>query len=354
MNIKSFLLGSATALTIVSGADAADAIVAAAPEPMEYVKVCDAFGTGYFYIPGTETCLKISGFVRWQLGYGSRGAVPTSSTVNPGYRWTSYNSNSQFRLDVSAKNDSEIGTVYSWIELRGSDNSVSGTGVNTGSTYNGVRTYYYAGVDAGVAGFEVGYYDSYWSRFFDIAGLGKGGFTDDGGSYRLLQDSYAAFYGKSGNISYMASVDDLTSATTNTAFPAGKTAGINAAVKGTFDNFGAALGVDYDIAAKSFGMKGYVSAKFSPVMIKIMGLYAQNASNIYAPAAGFTLITAGRVDITSKLFAAVDYSYSFTPKTWNVVGDLGWTVANGFAVLGEVKYASTKVTSGFLRFQRTF
>lgn len=26
-------------------------------EPMEYVRVCDAFGTGFFYIPGTDTCL---------------------------------------------------------------------------------------------------------------------------------------------------------------------------------------------------------------------------------------------------------------------------------------------------------
>ena len=46
MNIKSLLLGSAAALAAVSGAQAADAIVAAEPEPMEYVRVCDAFGTG--------------------------------------------------------------------------------------------------------------------------------------------------------------------------------------------------------------------------------------------------------------------------------------------------------------------
>ena len=64
MNIKGLLLGTAAAFAVVSGAQAADAIVAAAPEPMEYVKVCDAFGAGYFYIPGTETCLKIGGLVR--------------------------------------------------------------------------------------------------------------------------------------------------------------------------------------------------------------------------------------------------------------------------------------------------
>ena len=69
---------------------------------------------------------------------------------------------------------------------------------------------------------------------------------------------------------------------------------------------------------------------------------------------GFTLIAGGKVDITSKLFAAVDYSYSFKPKTWNVVGDLGWNVANGFAVLVEGKYTNTKTSGGFLRFERTF
>ncbi len=67
MNIKSLLLGSVAAMAAVSGAQAADAIVAAEPEPVEYVKVCDAFGKGYFYIPGTETCLKLSGYVRTQL-----------------------------------------------------------------------------------------------------------------------------------------------------------------------------------------------------------------------------------------------------------------------------------------------
>ncbi len=36
------------------------------PEPVEYVRVCDAYGTGYFYIPGTETCLQIGGYVRFQ------------------------------------------------------------------------------------------------------------------------------------------------------------------------------------------------------------------------------------------------------------------------------------------------
>ncbi len=352
MNIKSLLLGSATAFAVVSGAQAADAIVAAAPEPMEYVKVCDAFGTGYFYIPGTETCLKISGLVRAELDYSNKPlfsdrTAATAGITNPGYKWSSY-TGSQFRLFIDAKNSTEVGTVYSSIQIRAYNGQVAGSGINTGSTYNGgYRAYFYAGIDAGAVGFEAGSYDSYWHRFF-----GYGGFTDDGGSYYSgalysLLRSYAAFFGKVGNISYTAGVDDFSGV-------AGKTAGLNGAVKGTFDNVSAALGVDYDVAGKSFGLTGYVSAKFDPVSLKLMGIYADKSTNFYTPARGFTMIAAGKVDITKQLFAAVDYSYSFTPKTWNVVGDLGWNVTNGFAVLVEGKYTSTKISSGFLRFQRNF
>ncbi len=71
MNIKSLLIGSVAALAAVSGARAADAVVAADPEPVEYVRVCDAYGSGFFYIPGTETCLKISGYVWYQIGASS-------------------------------------------------------------------------------------------------------------------------------------------------------------------------------------------------------------------------------------------------------------------------------------------
>jgi len=68
MNIKSLLIGSAAAMAVSTGAaSAADAIVYAEPEPVEYVRVCDVYGAGFFYIPGTETCLKFSGYYRFEL-----------------------------------------------------------------------------------------------------------------------------------------------------------------------------------------------------------------------------------------------------------------------------------------------
>src|SRR6187200_3098258 len=77
MNIKSLLLGSAAAFVAVSSARAADAVVIAEPEPMEYVRICDTYGVGFYYIPGTETCLKLSGYIRYDIGIGSLGFEDT-------------------------------------------------------------------------------------------------------------------------------------------------------------------------------------------------------------------------------------------------------------------------------------
>ena len=62
MNMKT-LLGTAAGLMVATGAYAADLPGEAAPVAVDYVKVCDAYGAGFFYIPGTETCLDISGRV---------------------------------------------------------------------------------------------------------------------------------------------------------------------------------------------------------------------------------------------------------------------------------------------------
>ena len=80
MNIKSLLLGSAAALVAVTGARAADVIVPV-EEPVEYVRVCDVYGTGFYYIPGTETCLKIGGYVRFK--YIVNGAIKDDPAVGP-------------------------------------------------------------------------------------------------------------------------------------------------------------------------------------------------------------------------------------------------------------------------------
>jgi hypothetical protein len=62
---KRLLLGSAAALATAAGAQAADLPVRkAAPVAVDYVRVCSTYGSGFFVIPGTESCVKIGGRVR--------------------------------------------------------------------------------------------------------------------------------------------------------------------------------------------------------------------------------------------------------------------------------------------------
>ncbi|MGA8974662.1 MAG: porin, partial [Pseudolabrys sp.] len=65
--VKSLLLGSAAGLVAVAGAQAADLPVKAAP--VQYVKICSLYGVGFYYIPGTDMCIKIGGWVRAEAAW---------------------------------------------------------------------------------------------------------------------------------------------------------------------------------------------------------------------------------------------------------------------------------------------
>src|SRR6266699_6346465 len=69
--VKSLLLGGAASVIAIAGAQAADLPVKA--KPVEYVKVCSAYGEGFFYVPGTDTCIKIGGYVRMDFYFGQTG-----------------------------------------------------------------------------------------------------------------------------------------------------------------------------------------------------------------------------------------------------------------------------------------
>ncbi|KAB0571293.1 porin [Brucella pituitosa] len=128
MNIKSLLLGSAAALVAATGAQAADAIVAPEPEAVEYVRVCDAYGAGYFYIPGTETCLRVHGYVRADITGGddvySRGGG-LSRTADGGFEYNAggkdrdtYDWLARFTLRFSTASETELGTLKTFAEIR--------------------------------------------------------------------------------------------------------------------------------------------------------------------------------------------------------------------------------------------
>ena len=71
--VKSAFLASAAGLVAMSGAQAADLPVKA--KPVEYVKVCSLYGAGFYYIPGTDICMKVGGYVRWQESWNPGSSI---------------------------------------------------------------------------------------------------------------------------------------------------------------------------------------------------------------------------------------------------------------------------------------
>ena len=109
---KSLLLGTAAGVIVVSAAQAADLPVKA--KPIEYVKVCSLYGAGFFYIPGTDKCIKLGGYFREQ--WNIHGAGDSTAYMNSSARWTRTDtSDSSFRtrtlFSVDVREQSAYGTI---------------------------------------------------------------------------------------------------------------------------------------------------------------------------------------------------------------------------------------------------
>jgi porin-like protein len=69
--VTTLLLGSAAAALVAAAANAAE--LPAKAKPVEYVKVCPQYGAGFWYVPGTNTCIKVGQYVRFQWEWQATG-----------------------------------------------------------------------------------------------------------------------------------------------------------------------------------------------------------------------------------------------------------------------------------------
>jgi hypothetical protein len=110
--VKSLILGSAAGLLAMSGAQAADLPVKA--KAVEYVRICSLYGAGFFYIPGTDTCIKLGGYVRADTTFnGSIQDQPAwSSDLGQQNRYRDYlATRARLALTVDTRTATEYGVV---------------------------------------------------------------------------------------------------------------------------------------------------------------------------------------------------------------------------------------------------
>ena len=368
MNIKSLLLGSAAALAAVSGAQAADAIVAAEPEPMEYVRVCDAFGTGYFYIPGTETCLKIGGYVRVQVDGRSDSDVVGSALTPAGAEVVAgqdggYRTNTRAQLVVEAKNDTEFGTLGSKITVRANSNGSS-------SDFYLEESYFSLG------GLRVGYFYNYFDN-----GLPGETVLSDGGpfdsAYGLggdtLNNSIRYTY-DAGNFSVYGQADAFNSQAGYKTDEAGNDdeLGVNGVITGKFGGVTLDFFAGYDFDAEEAAFASTLTAAIGPGSLGIFAAYSTGA-NRYFDASEWTIGAEYAIKVTEKFSIAPGAQYwdnivlasdgDFDGgDAWRVGVTADYKITTGLSAKATINYTDVDAAQfgdddkwdGFLRLQRSF
>jgi Porin subfamily len=165
--VKSLLLGTAAGLVAVAGAQAADMPVKAAP--VQYVKICSLYGDGFYYIPGTDICLKVGGYVRgeYAYNYGPSMATGPFSGIAAGAKDRSDGQDFTMRTRAYAWFDSrqqtEYGTLRSYLQIGVNYDSPA----STTTTFNANRAFIqFAGFTVGTAQSFYDFYSSPASSFF--------------------------------------------------------------------------------------------------------------------------------------------------------------------------------------------
>ncbi|WP_413710130.1 porin [Rhizobium sp. Rhizsp82] len=323
MNIRSILIGSAAALSSVSGAYAADAIVAAEPEAVEYVRVCDAYGTGYFYIPGTETCLKIGGYLRFDVGFGAGDAYKDNANED-------WQARTRAHVAFDAKSDTEYGTLTSRIVLESNfrggsaDTTIGGlTGGDSTMLGDAVNETVIDQAYIDIAGLRVGKFTSWWDDDFsgetdamaNVTNTNAIRYQYDAGDF-YAGAALEELNGNSGTGSPRSSLF-----TGNTDIH-GNTLGVDASVGGKFSNFTWAVYGGYDAGNQEGAVTARIGADVGPGKAEIAAIWssglgdAGNGGNAYYANGEWTVVAQYALKATDK--------FTITPAaqyTNNIVTD---------------------------------
>ncbi|ANP85900.1 porin [Rhizobium leguminosarum] len=356
MNIRMVLLASAAAFAASTPVLAADAIVAAEPEPVEYVRVCDAYGTGYFYIPGTETCLKIEGYIRFQVNVGDNPGGDNDSD------WDAV---TRGQVQFTAKSDTEYGPLTGVIVMQFNADNATDQDAILDSAY------------LDVAGFRAGLFYSWWDD-------GLSGETDDIGSVVTLHNSIRYQY-ESGTFYAGLSVDELEDGVyqgdvdpvTGLLVPndGPNNVGVAFGIGGTAGAFSYQLTGGWDVDNEDGAIRAMGTVEIGPGTLGLAAVYSSGPNSYYstaewAIAAEYAIKATDKLKITpgaqyyanyiggAGSFDTVPSDYDGAGDAWKVGLTVDYQIVDNFYAKASVQYLDPEdgedSTSGYFRLQRSF
>ncbi|MDQ8729409.1 porin [Bradyrhizobium sp. LHD-71] len=205
--VRSLLLGSAAGLVALTGAQAADLPMKA--KPVEYVKVCSLYGAGFYYIPGTDTCIRIGGHIRAEINFNARATHLQSWNTGNGNNTQTrdrdiFFTRSRVFTNVDTRTQTAFGTLRTFSVVRAEVNTPTGlTSSGVGSSAGVVA------IDSGIiqwGGFTIGragtsYFDNPWAYAYKWSGTGWLGNPDTAGGRFVAAYTHQFGNGVSGTLS---------------------------------------------------------------------------------------------------------------------------------------------------------
>jgi hypothetical protein len=203
--MKSILLGSAAGIVAVASAQAADLPTRKAA-PAEYVRICNVGGMAGFVIPGSDTCLKIGGYItahfsagNVETGYGWDPTVlrGTQLIATPSNLRSDIGFFTRANVSLDTRTNTAYGVLRGYVELQidtgnGFDNNTGPAGTAPfafgSQSYVNLAYVQWAGITAGKA-----------PSFFSFFGGGEGWDNiyspDQQGFNQPIQFAYTATFG---------------------------------------------------------------------------------------------------------------------------------------------------------------
>jgi hypothetical protein len=243
--IKSLILGSAAGLIAIGGAQAADLPVKA--KAVEYVKICSLYGAGFYYIPGTDTCIKIGGQIRLDTTFN--GGTYDTPYIQGGaggnnlYTKDYVHTRARIGLNVDTRTATEYGVVRTFADTK-FQFTQNGDSIAGGFTETDYVFIQFAGFTIGKA---VSQFDPQWA--LSKPTISSGMFFGSNDATGIPQLAYTASFGNgvSGTISLENASPYRNAGLYNSAnFIVGPGAG------GTFTSAGGGLSGNYGSTSNNF------------------------------------------------------------------------------------------------------
>ncbi|WP_310621117.1 porin [Flexibacterium corallicola] len=397
------LMTSAAAL-ILSASPVFAADLPVAPEPVEYVQICDAYGAGYYFIPGTDTCLRIRGRIRAEYRWNDFGDGPNAWSER--YR-NSTSTRARGYLRMDSRTQTEFGLLrtymdlYATVDTPGFDSFSSQNLDNEPvGSFNDIETIMtldkafiqFGGMTIGLAqsfyDFWTGYaYGAITTVAYSDRNTWLGGYTFDFGNgfswsisaedrtYRQQDYYYGEYLDERfrdvegyagqrwpnfvtnfrvdqgwGSAQFMAAIQEVRP--------------LEAAADGKV-GYAIGAGVEFNLGflgnsqfalQGSFGQGalGYINSDWGEVVHDASTVYGDVKSGD-GVATGWSIAGGIYTEWTPEWNSALQASYSEADQyrlpdhdQWDVVGKIGWTPVHGFEIGSEIAYRSLHFSDAYL------